>query len=90
MYGAGWRFQERNRFNSTHRETQLDTKSRLFTLVKSPDLIFSLEEINKEAADKTGVEEEVAEEDGARGAAEFAGPEMLGVPLFLPVRHDGR
>ena len=85
VYGAGvgCGFQERKRFNSTdtaHRQTQrID-----FTLVKSPDLVFSLEQINDDGAGQTG------EEEGPRSAAEFAAPEMLGVPLFLPVRHDCR
>ena len=48
-------------------------------------MIFSLEQINDQAGEE--VEEVEEEEERPSSAAEFAAPEMLGVPLLLPVRH---
>ena len=85
MYGVDCRFQERNRFNST--DTDRHKEQILHYLVKSSDLLFSLEQISQDGGDQTEVEEE---EEGPGPTAQFAAPELLGVPLLLPVRHDGR
>ena len=84
MYGVDCRFQERNRFNST--DTDRHKEQILHCQVKSSDLLLSLEQISQDGADQT----EVEEEEGPGPTAQFAAPELLGVPLLLPVRHDGR
>ena len=64
LYGlgqaVGFRFQERNRFNSTDRHKEY------------PDLVFSLEQIKHQRGEEV---EEVEEEEGASSAAKFAAPE---------------
>ena len=49
-------------------------------------MLLFLEQISQDGGDQT----EVEEEEGPGPTAQFAAPELLGVPLLLPVRHDGR